>query len=95
MLIDLTENGDLHTDGVETVRATAATDVTALLLRPDSYVAWASSETHPGQDELREATRQWFGVPLNAQEDGPDPGDVAGRRRRGGRRRGGDPLIKT
>ncbi|WP_310971681.1 MULTISPECIES: hypothetical protein [unclassified Amycolatopsis] len=29
-------------------------------------VAWASSETHPDPDEGRDATRQWFGVPLNA-----------------------------
>jgi len=66
LLIDLTENGDLRSDGVETVRATAATDVTALLLRPDSYVAWASSDPRPDQDGLRQATRRWFGVPVNA-----------------------------
>jgi hypothetical protein len=46
LLIDLTANGDLHADGVEVVRATADTDATALLLRPDSYVAWASRRTH-------------------------------------------------
>ncbi|KOV84608.1 FAD-dependent monooxygenase [Nocardia sp. NRRL S-836] len=66
LLIDLTENGDLHADGIEVVRATAATDATALLLRPDSYVAWASSETHPDQDDLRDTVRQWFGAPVNA-----------------------------
>ncbi|GAA3040233.1 FAD-dependent monooxygenase [Actinokineospora globicatena] len=66
LLIDLTEDGDLHADGVEVVRATAATDVSALLLRPDSYVAWASSETHPNQDELHNTIQQWFGVPVNA-----------------------------
>lgn len=66
LLIDLTEDGGLRADGVEIVRATAATDVTALLLRPDSYVAWASSEPRPDQDELRNACRQWFGVPVDA-----------------------------
>ncbi|MEO6087932.1 MAG: FAD-dependent monooxygenase [Umezawaea sp.] len=66
LLIDLTEDGDLHADGVEVIRATAATDVSALLLRPDSYVAWASSETRPNQDELRNAIQQWFGDPVNA-----------------------------
>jgi hypothetical protein len=66
LLIDLTEDGDLHVDGVEVVHATAATDVSALLLRPDSYVAWASSETHPNQNELRNARQQWCGLPVNA-----------------------------
>lgn len=66
LLIDLTENGDLHVDGIEIVRATADTDVTALLLRPDSYVAWASSETHPSQDELRAVVEQWFRTTVNA-----------------------------
>jgi 2-polyprenyl-6-methoxyphenol hydroxylase-like FAD-dependent oxidoreductase len=66
LLIDLTADGDLHADGVEVVRATSATDVSALLLRPDSYVAWASSDARPNQDELRNAIQRWFGVPVNA-----------------------------
>jgi hypothetical protein len=66
VLIDLTEDGDLQAGGVEVVRATAATDVSALLLRPDSYVAWASSETRPDQDELRTTIQHWFGTPVNA-----------------------------
>lgn len=66
LLIDLTENGDLHADGVEIVRATADTDVTALLLRPDSYVAWASSDPRPDADALRATAAEWFGVPVNA-----------------------------
>ncbi len=53
-------------DGVEVVRAKADTEVTALLLRPDSYVAWASSEARPDRDGLRDAARRWFGVPVSS-----------------------------
>jgi 2-polyprenyl-6-methoxyphenol hydroxylase-like FAD-dependent oxidoreductase len=67
LLIDLTESGDLHADGVEVVRATADTDVTALLLRPDSYVAWASSQARPDQEELRNTVQRWFGFALSPQ----------------------------
>jgi hypothetical protein len=35
---------------------------TALLVRPDGYVAWASSEPKPDIDELRGVVAQWFGV---------------------------------
>jgi hypothetical protein len=38
---------------------------TAVLVRPDGYVAWASSQTVPGPDELRElrgALTHWFGI---------------------------------
>ncbi|PRY34767.1 FAD-dependent monooxygenase [Umezawaea tangerina] len=66
LLIDLTEDGGLHVDGVEVVRAKADTEVTALLLRPDSYVAWASSEARPDRDGLRDAARRWFGVPVSS-----------------------------
>jgi len=62
LLIDLTEGGDLTVDGVETVHASADTDITALLLRPDSYVAWASTDPRPDADALRHAAQQWFGV---------------------------------
>ncbi|MCE6998066.1 FAD-dependent monooxygenase [Saccharothrix sp. S26] len=58
VLIDLTDD-DLRVDGVETIRARAATDVTALLLRPDSYVAWASSDPHPDRRALRDAAAGW------------------------------------
>jgi hypothetical protein len=37
---------------------------TALLVRPDGYVAWASSAPKPGLDELRRALAQWFGITL-------------------------------
>ncbi|WP_328610806.1 FAD-dependent monooxygenase [Amycolatopsis sp. NBC_00345] len=66
LLIDLTESGDLDVDGMpvdglEVVRAKADTDVTALLLRPDSFVAWASSEPRPDTAALRATIREWFG----------------------------------
>lgn len=66
LLIDLTAHGDLHADGVEIIRATADTDITAFLLRPDSYVAWASSDPRPDADALRATAAEWFGVPVNA-----------------------------
>jgi 2-polyprenyl-6-methoxyphenol hydroxylase-like FAD-dependent oxidoreductase len=66
LLIDLTADGTLHADGVEVVHATADTDISALLVRPDSYVAWASSEPRPDEDELRHAIQRWFGVRANA-----------------------------
>ncbi|MFF3669663.1 FAD-dependent monooxygenase [Microtetraspora malaysiensis] len=42
--------------------------VTALLLRPDCYVAWASDSPNPGAHEraaLRAALTQWFGAPTS------------------------------
>jgi hypothetical protein len=36
-----------------------------LLVRPDSYMAWTSSQSQISADELRElrsALRQWFGI---------------------------------
>ncbi|MEV0292202.1 FAD-dependent monooxygenase [Nocardia sp. NPDC050710] len=39
--------------------------ITGLLLRPDSYVAWASATTHPNaveRESLRAAMERWFGV---------------------------------
>jgi hypothetical protein len=38
---------------------------TAVLVRPDGYVAWASSQARPDPDELRELRRvlkHWFGI---------------------------------
>lgn len=65
LLIDLTEDGHLTAD-VDVVHASADTDITALLLRPDSYVVWASSDARPDQRRLAEAVREWFGVTVNA-----------------------------
>ncbi|MEV0004805.1 FAD-dependent monooxygenase [Micromonospora sp. NPDC050980] len=41
----------------------AGTPSTALLLRPDCYLAWASHETAPEGDRLRAALTRWFGPP--------------------------------
>jgi 2-polyprenyl-6-methoxyphenol hydroxylase-like FAD-dependent oxidoreductase len=66
LLIDLTQDGDLSAPGVEKVTARADTEITALLLRPDSYVAWASTAPHPDTEALRTVARDWFGVPVSA-----------------------------
>jgi hypothetical protein len=36
--------------------------VTALLVRPDGYVAWAADDT-PSATSLRDALSTWFGEP--------------------------------
>jgi 2-polyprenyl-6-methoxyphenol hydroxylase-like FAD-dependent oxidoreductase len=41
----------------------AVTAPTAVLIRPDGYVAWVGDRTHPG---LVEALRRWFGPPTAA-----------------------------
>lgn len=78
LLLDLTDDGSptrtlaAHRDRVDLV--TARTDstqppATALLLRPDCVVAWASSEPAPPAAELaalRAAARRWFGAPKPA-----------------------------
>ncbi|MEU8267532.1 FAD-dependent oxidoreductase [Sphaerisporangium sp. NPDC049002] len=72
LLLDLTEDASLartlapwhgQVDGV-TARAPHPAP-TALLLRPDCYVAWASASPQPDPTELealRAALRRWFGV---------------------------------
>ena len=35
---------------------------TAVLVRPDGYVAWASSADIPDTDELRGVLARWFGI---------------------------------
>jgi 2-polyprenyl-6-methoxyphenol hydroxylase-like FAD-dependent oxidoreductase len=47
---------------VTTGRPVGDVPATALLVRPDGYVAWASSEPKPGLDELRRVLAQWFGI---------------------------------
>ncbi|KAB8193474.1 FAD-dependent oxidoreductase [Nonomuraea phyllanthi] len=74
LLLDLTEDAALtgalagrHASAVDLVTAcpeSPAPAATALLLRPDSYVAWASSSPRPGPDELKAlqaALERWFG----------------------------------
>ena len=70
LLIDLTESGELaaaftDTGGHITIaagRPVGEVAATALLVRPDGYVAWASSQTRPDLDDLRGALRRWFGI---------------------------------
>jgi len=48
-------------DRVDLVSAKADGAVTAMLLRPDCYVAWASTSDKPEVAGLREALERWFG----------------------------------
>ncbi|OYN77946.1 FAD-dependent monooxygenase [Mycolicibacterium sphagni] len=72
-LVDLTENSAVadslgEIDDRLTVTAgslVGALSATAVLIRPDGYVAWASSDEHPAADELtdlRDVLKQWFGI---------------------------------
>jgi 2-polyprenyl-6-methoxyphenol hydroxylase-like FAD-dependent oxidoreductase len=58
LLVDLT--GTLATDKVDVITAKADTDITAMLVRPDGYVAWASSDPVPDGEELARAIDRWF-----------------------------------
>jgi len=70
LLIDLTDGATVAAaaseiaDRVTVIAGRPVGDVsaTALLVRPDGYVAWASSAPTPGVDELRRVLAQWFGV---------------------------------
>jgi len=73
LLVDLTERGAVAaavTDIADQITVAAGPPVgdvaaTALLVRPDGYVAWASSTAMPDTDELRGlrgALTQWFGI---------------------------------
>lgn len=75
LLLDMTDDGSAAAalsdqDGrLDVVVGRAETTVTALLVRPDCYVAWSSSSATPGADELdalRQAAERWFGVPAPA-----------------------------
>ncbi|MGH3170276.1 MAG: FAD-dependent monooxygenase, partial [Trebonia sp.] len=81
LLLDMTETG-LPSDGPwQRVRAeTQSAEATALLLRPDTYVAWASSAARPDAAEigaLRTAAGHWFGeapgAGARAAGDAPAP----------------------
>jgi 2-polyprenyl-6-methoxyphenol hydroxylase-like FAD-dependent oxidoreductase len=49
-------------DRVDVVTAKIEGDgASALLLRPDCYVAWATDAAEPGGDEVRAALARWFG----------------------------------
>ncbi|MET8142359.1 FAD-dependent monooxygenase [Sphaerisporangium sp. NPDC005288] len=90
LLLDLTEDGSLAAelsgwrDRVDAVAgrpagppegdAGATAPVTALLLRPDCYVAWATGAARPGDQDrraLRAALSRWFGAPVNSVRDAP------------------------
>jgi len=67
LLIDLTEVAATAADIADRITLTVGRPVgdvsaTALLVRPDGYVAWASSAPKPAVDELRRVLAQWFGI---------------------------------
>jgi 2-polyprenyl-6-methoxyphenol hydroxylase-like FAD-dependent oxidoreductase len=70
VLVDLTESGAVAaavTDIADRLNLAAGRPVggvaaTAVLVRPDGYVAWASSEAVPDTDELRGVLTHWFGI---------------------------------
>ncbi|MGO9925544.1 MAG: FAD-dependent monooxygenase [Mycobacterium sp.] len=73
VLVDLTENGAVAatvTNIADQLTLAAGRPVgeiaaTAVLVRPDGYVAWASSQARPDPNELRElrgVLTRWFGI---------------------------------
>ena len=73
LLVDLTEGGAVAATVADvaaeltlaTGRAVGEIAATAVLVRPDGHVAWASSQTVPDAAELRElrgALTHWFGI---------------------------------
>jgi 2-polyprenyl-6-methoxyphenol hydroxylase-like FAD-dependent oxidoreductase len=73
LLADLTESGSVAAaftsvrDQLTVAAGSAVGQVaaTALLVRPDGYVAWASSQSRPDLDGLRGALKRWFGIELS------------------------------
>jgi hypothetical protein len=63
-------------DRVDLVEGRAADGPTALLIRPDGYVAWASSEGEPDGETLRIALTRWFGAPALSASTGAPPDTV-------------------
>jgi 2-polyprenyl-6-methoxyphenol hydroxylase-like FAD-dependent oxidoreductase len=64
LLLDLTPNGALAErvrSRVPVVTARADSPTTAMLLRPDCYVAWSSTDPDPDPDALDAAIARWFG----------------------------------
>ena len=74
LVVDLTDGGEVAAalvDKDDRLTVAAGRPVgevpaaTALLVRPDGYVAWASSRARPDPDEMRElrgVLTQWFGI---------------------------------
>lgn len=75
LLIDLTELGVVDAAAsaianrivVVAGRPVEELSATALLVRPDGYVAWASSSQTPDLDELDRALMFWFGLTTTAR----------------------------
>jgi hypothetical protein len=73
LLVDLTESGAVAaalTSVSDQLTVSAGSAVgpvaaTALLVRPDGYVAWASSQLRPDLVGLRGALKRWFGIQLS------------------------------
>jgi hypothetical protein len=53
---------DCWSDRVDVRRLPETPGVTALLVRPDGYVAWAADGA-PDEESLRDALCTWFGDP--------------------------------
>jgi 2-polyprenyl-6-methoxyphenol hydroxylase-like FAD-dependent oxidoreductase len=70
LLVDLTDGGIVATALADVAaRLTVAVGrpvgevaATALLVRPDGYVAWASSAAAPDPAEVRDTLARWFGI---------------------------------
>ncbi|MFI6575212.1 FAD-dependent monooxygenase [Nocardiopsis sp. NPDC050513] len=83
LLLDLTDGGvlaealsgaDERVDVVVASPGSGTPAATGLLLRPDCYVAWASSSPRPDRTEaaaLRSAVHRWFGAPGGPVGEGP------------------------
>jgi hypothetical protein len=73
LLIDLTDGavvaaavaGVADRITVAAGRPVGDVSATALLVRPDGYVAWASSAPEPATDELAGVLTRWFGITLS------------------------------
>jgi FAD binding domain len=70
LLVDLTDHRGVaaaaaHIEDQVTVaagRPLVDVSATAVLVRPDGYVAWASSAPTPDIDDLRSVLKHWFGI---------------------------------
>jgi hypothetical protein len=73
VVVDLTESGAVAAAAADIAaqltvaagRPVGEVPATAVLVRPDGYVAWASSQTRPDSDELRKlrsVLTHWFGI---------------------------------
>lgn len=75
LLLDFTRDGSIAKplDGassaihVVTGNPTEATHLTGILIRPDGFVAWATSDSEPDLSGLARAAKRWFGVDVPAQ----------------------------